>query len=99
MHKVNEIISEVCTYIIILFILLLQRDDYRRFQHNLIERARREKINNWIIQLGKIIDDDNSDDDNTNSNNNHAASKNGGEALSKSGILEKVCNLLVLSFN
>lgn len=59
----------------------------------MIERARREKINNWIIQLGKIIDDDNSDnDDNTNSNNNQsaAASKNGGEALSKGGILEKV---------
>lgn len=67
----------------------LQRDDYRRFQHNQIERARREKINNWIMELGKIIDDnsDNSDD-NTSTNNNHT-NKN-GEALSKGGILEKV---------
>jgi hypothetical protein len=68
--------------------LSFQRDDYRRFQHNQIERARREKINNWIMELGKIIDD-NSEDDNTSTNNNHT-NKNGGEALSKGGILEKV---------
>lgn len=70
----------------------VQRDDYRRFQHNQIERARREKINNWIMELGKIIDD-NSDDDNDNINSNN--SKN-GEALSKGGILEKVICLLLL---
>lgn len=40
------------------------------------------------MKLGKIIDD-NSDDDN-NINNNHSTNKN-GEALSKGGILEKVC--------
>lgn len=68
----------------------IQRDDYRRFQHNQIERARREKINNWIMELGKIIDDNSDDDnDNINSSNN---SKN-GEALSKGGILEKVHKL------
>jgi exopolysaccharide biosynthesis predicted pyruvyltransferase EpsI len=65
-----------------------KRDDQRRYQHNLIERARREKINNWIMELGKIIDD-NSDDDNNHTNNNNST-KN-GEALSKGGILEKVC--------
>lgn len=40
------------------------------------------------MELGKIIDD-NSEDDNTSTNNNHT-NKNGGEALSKGGILEKV---------
>jgi hypothetical protein len=40
------------------------------------------------MELGKIIDD-NSEDDNTNTNNNQT-NKNGGEALSKGGILEKV---------
>jgi hypothetical protein len=66
----------------------LQRDDIRRFQHNQIERARREKINNWIMVLGRIIDD-NSEDDNTNCDSNHTSNKN-GEVLSKGGILEKV---------
>lgn len=43
------------------------------------------------MELGKIIDD-NSEDDNTTSNINHT-NKNGGEALSKGGILEKVSEL------
>lgn len=44
------------------------------------------------MELGKIIDDnsDEDDDDNINSNNNQHSTKN-GEALSKGGILEKVC--------
>jgi len=70
-----------------------KRDDYRRFQHNQIERARREKINNWIMELGKIIDD-NSDDDNTNTNSNNNHTNKNGEALSKGGILEKACEYI-----
>lgn len=41
------------------------------------------------MELGKIIED-NSEEDNTSTNNNHTNNKNGGEALSKGGILEKV---------
>lgn len=76
------------TLVYISCISFLQRDDIRRFQHNQIERARREKINNWIMVLGRIIDD-NSEDDNTNCDSNHTSNKN-GEVLSKGGILEKV---------
>ncbi|XP_036789228.1 upstream stimulatory factor 1 isoform X3 [Oncorhynchus mykiss] len=33
------------------------RDDKRRAQHNEVERRRRDKINNWIVQLSKTIPD------------------------------------------
>ncbi|KAI2590335.1 USF2 isoform 10, partial [Pan troglodytes] len=33
------------------------RDERRRAQHNEVERRRRDKINNWIVQLSKIIPD------------------------------------------
>lgn len=36
---------------------LLQRDDRRRVSHNEVERRRRDKINNWILKLGKIMPD------------------------------------------
>nr|1AN4_A Chain A, PROTEIN (UPSTREAM STIMULATORY FACTOR) [Homo sapiens]1AN4_B Chain B, PROTEIN (UPSTREAM STIMULATORY FACTOR) [Homo sapiens] len=32
-------------------------DEKRRAQHNEVERRRRDKINNWIVQLSKIIPD------------------------------------------
>ncbi|CRL05658.1 CLUMA_CG018694, isoform A [Clunio marinus] len=70
-----------------------KRDDYRRFQHNQIERARREKINNWIMELGKIIDDNSDNSDDNTSTNNNQSNKN-GEALSKGGILEKACEYI-----
>lgn len=35
--------------------LFFQRDDRRRATHNEVERRRRDKINNWIAKLGKII--------------------------------------------
>ena len=35
----------------------LQRDDRRRVSHNEVERRRRDKINNWILKLGKIMPD------------------------------------------
>ncbi|XP_072310672.1 upstream stimulatory factor 1 isoform X3 [Eucyclogobius newberryi] len=37
------------------------RDDKRRAQHNEVERRRRDKINNWIVQLSKTIPDCNVD--------------------------------------
>lgn len=36
---------------------LFQRDDRRRATHNEVERRRRDKINNWIMKLSKIIPD------------------------------------------
>ena len=33
------------------------RDDRRRATHNEVERRRRDKINNWITKLAKIIPD------------------------------------------
>uniref|UniRef100_A0A3Q4M1Z4 Upstream stimulatory factor 1 n=1 Tax=Neolamprologus brichardi TaxID=32507 RepID=A0A3Q4M1Z4_NEOBR len=37
------------------------RDEKRRAQHNEVERRRRDKINNWIVQLSKAIPDCNVD--------------------------------------
>ncbi|XP_056142019.1 upstream stimulatory factor 2 isoform X2 [Lampris incognitus] len=37
------------------------RDERRRAQHNEVERRRRDKINNWIVTLSKIIPDCNMD--------------------------------------
>lgn len=39
------------------FFLSFQRDDRRRVSHNEVERRRRDKINNWILKLGKIMPD------------------------------------------
>ncbi|BFZ25475.1 hypothetical protein BsWGS_28514 [Bradybaena similaris] len=33
------------------------RDDRRRATHNEVERRRRDKINNWIVQLSKLVPD------------------------------------------
>ncbi|KAM4651032.1 upstream stimulatory factor 2 isoform 4-T4 [Discoglossus pictus] len=57
------------------------RDERRRAQHNEVERRRRDKINNWIVQLSKIIPDCNTD-----------SSKTG--AQSKGGILSKACDYI-----
>ncbi|XP_016130552.1 upstream stimulatory factor 1-like isoform X2 [Sinocyclocheilus grahami] len=56
------------------------RDDKRRVQHNEVERRRRDKINNWIVQLSKTIPDCNVD-----------ATKNG---QSKGWILSKACDYI-----
>lgn len=56
------------------------RDERRRAQHNEVERRRRDKINNWIVQLSKIIPDCGAD---------------GGKAgASKGGILSKACDYI-----
>ncbi|XP_051959715.1 upstream transcription factor 1, like isoform X1 [Xyrauchen texanus] len=56
------------------------RDDKRKAQHNEVERRRRDKINNWIVQLSKTIPDCNVD-----------STKNG---QSKGGILSKACDYI-----
>lgn len=33
------------------------RDDRRRATHNEVERRRRDKINNWIVKLSKLVPD------------------------------------------
>lgn len=54
------------------------RDEKRRAQHNEVERRRRDKINNWIVQLSKIIPDCGAD--------------SGKSGASKGGILSKACD-------
>ncbi|XP_071275665.1 upstream stimulatory factor 2-like, partial [Agelaius tricolor] len=54
------------------------RDERRRAQHNEVERRRRDKINNWIVQLSKIIPDCGAD--------------SGKSGASKGGILSKACD-------
>ncbi|XP_054760232.1 upstream stimulatory factor-like [Lytechinus pictus] len=56
------------------------RDERRRATHNEVERRRRDKINNWIVKLSKIIPDCNIDH-----------SKQG---QSKGGILSKTCDYI-----
>ncbi|XP_031432880.1 upstream stimulatory factor 2 isoform X2 [Clupea harengus] len=60
------------------------RDERRRAQHNEVERRRRDKINNWIVTLSKIIPDCNMD-----------SSKTGAVSeKSKGGILSKACDYI-----
>ncbi|XP_059899183.1 upstream stimulatory factor 2 isoform X1 [Gadus macrocephalus] len=63
------------------------RDERRRAQHNEVERRRRDKINNWIVTLSKIIPDCNID-----------SSKTGADTVlsvqSKGGILSKACDYI-----
>ncbi|KAM3824693.1 upstream stimulatory factor 1 isoform 2-T6 [Vipera latastei] len=56
------------------------RDEKRRAQHNEVERRRRDKINNWIVQLSKIIPD--------------CSMENTKSAQSKGGILSKACDYI-----
>ncbi|XP_051534858.1 upstream stimulatory factor 1 isoform X5 [Myxocyprinus asiaticus] len=56
------------------------RDEKRRAQHNEVERRRRDKINNWIVQLSKTIPDCTMD------------STKAGQ--SKGGILSKACDYI-----
>ncbi|XP_057195615.1 upstream stimulatory factor 2 isoform X7 [Triplophysa rosa] len=56
------------------------RDERRRAQHNEVERRRRDKINNWIVTLSKIIPDCSMESTKT--------------SASKGGILSKACNYI-----
>jgi len=60
------------------------RDERRRATHNEVERRRRDKINNWIVQLSKLVPD---------CANDHKQ----GQVLrteSKGGILSKACDYI-----
>lgn len=56
------------------------RDEKRRAQHNEVERRRRDKINNWIVQLSKIIPD--------------CSMESTKSGQSKGGILSKACDYI-----
>ncbi|XP_072011097.1 upstream stimulatory factor 2 isoform X3 [Engystomops pustulosus] len=83
------------------------RDERRRAQHNEVERRRRDKINNWIVQLSKIIPDCNTESSKTGAvpgihgyalaPRDHAAEglREGTEpSQSKGGILSKACDYI-----
>ena len=63
-----------------------RRIDRRRATHNEVERRRRDTINAWIMQLGKLIPDLEMDDP------EKGPPKGGG--LSKGGILAKACDFV-----
>ncbi|XP_061461982.1 upstream stimulatory factor 1 isoform X2 [Rhineura floridana] len=71
------------------------RDEKRRAQHNEVERRRRDKINNWIVQLSKIIPDCSME--NTKSGQHVAEVVTGNcqnSQGSKGGILSKACDYI-----
>lgn len=63
-----------------------RRIDRRRATHNEVERRRRDTINAWIMQLGKLIPGLDMDDQ-------EKGPPKGG-ALSKGGILAKACDFV-----
>ncbi|CAN7984432.1 unnamed protein product, partial [Ixodes hexagonus] len=65
------------------------RDERRRATHNEVERRRRDKINNWIVKLSKIIPDCSSD-----LNKSGQASSSSVHLHSKGGILAKACDYI-----
>ncbi|XP_019699590.1 upstream stimulatory factor 2 isoform X2 [Harpegnathos saltator] len=74
---------------------LKKRDDRRRATHNEVERRRRDKINNWIAKLGKIIPECNVTGTTTNSSSNSGGEgKANYETQSKGGILAKACEYI-----
>ncbi|CAL1676334.1 unnamed protein product [Lasius platythorax] len=72
---------------------LKKRDDRRRATHNEVERRRRDKINNWITKLGKIIPDCNAST-NTTGSGSSGEGKTNYETQSKGGILAKACDYI-----
>ncbi|XP_022256963.1 upstream stimulatory factor-like isoform X4 [Limulus polyphemus] len=56
------------------------RDERRRATHNEVERKRRDKINNWIMKLSKVVPDCSSD---------HTK-----QGQSKGGVLAKACDYI-----
>ncbi|XP_024937034.1 upstream stimulatory factor 1 isoform X2 [Cephus cinctus] len=74
---------------------LKKRDERRRATHNEVERRRRDKINNWIAKLGKIIPECNSTTSNSNGNGSSGGEgKANYETQSKGGILAKACEYI-----
>ncbi|XP_057331585.1 upstream stimulatory factor 1 isoform X2 [Microplitis mediator] len=73
---------------------LKKRDDKRRATHNEVERRRRDKINNWIAKLGKIIPECSNNSGNSNGNGSSSEGKTNYETQSKGGILAKACEYI-----
>ncbi|GJQ87624.1 putative protein dimerization protein [Trypoxylus dichotomus] len=63
-----------------------KRDERRRATHNEVERRRRDKINNWILKLSKIIPESGSSE--MSKGNGHY------DGQSKGGILAKACEYI-----
>ncbi|KAK9731613.1 Helix-loop-helix DNA-binding domain [Popillia japonica] len=63
-----------------------KRDERRRATHNEVERRRRDKINNWILKLSKIIPETSTSE--ISKGNGHY------EGQSKGGILAKACQYI-----
>ncbi|XP_063230240.1 upstream stimulatory factor 1-like isoform X11 [Bacillus rossius redtenbacheri] len=63
------------------------RDDRRRATHNEVERRRRDKINNWILKLSKIIPDCTAE--------SAKSAQVSTEEQSKGGILAKACEYII----
>uniref|UniRef100_A0A3B3R1B5 Upstream transcription factor 2, c-fos interacting n=1 Tax=Paramormyrops kingsleyae TaxID=1676925 RepID=A0A3B3R1B5_9TELE len=72
------------------------RDERRRAQHNEVERRRRDKINNWIVTLSKIIPDCSMDSSKTGAVSRPASDgrDEASRAESKGGILSKACDYI-----
>ncbi|XP_048882787.1 upstream stimulatory factor 2 isoform X5 [Brienomyrus brachyistius] len=72
------------------------RDERRRAQHNEVERRRRDKINNWIVTLSKIIPDCTMDSSKTGAVSRPASDgrDEASRAESKGGILSKACDYI-----
>ncbi|XP_066585019.1 upstream stimulatory factor 2-like isoform X2 [Prorops nasuta] len=65
-----------------------KRDERRRVTHNEVERRRRDKINNWIMKLGKLLPEINQ------SSNGEGDMKGNCESQSKGGILARACDYI-----
>lgn len=74
--------------------VILQRDDRRRATHNEVERRRRDKINNWIAKLGKIIPDCSS-----NTNGSGSSGEGGGKANYETQVSKLNLILKLVSIN
>ncbi|XP_015606209.1 upstream stimulatory factor 2 [Cephus cinctus] len=66
-----------------------KRDERRRVTHNEVERRRRDKINNWISKLGKLLPECN------NTVTGEGEGKPNFESQSKGGILARACEYIV----
>lgn len=73
---------------------LKKRDDRRRATHNEVERRRRDKINNWITKLGKIIPDCHTTTCTTTGSGSSGEGKANYETQSKGGILARACEYI-----
>ncbi|CAL7951902.1 unnamed protein product [Xylocopa violacea] len=65
-----------------------KRDERRRVTHNEVERRRRDKINNWISKLGKLLPEC------EQSTSSEGDVKTNFELQSKGGILARACQYI-----